>query len=249
MSEKPSERASYTFWLFLILLSYLFVFGAVALAILGIVALMDKSFGSAAIFFAAAAACYGIKVLIFKLDDKHDKKTKLEKEQASENKTDCIVLTDDVLGTVRFAYDPEEMMITAEKEQLPAFANGEGICVRAYDDLIGYTGSPEKAALKLIEAVKRVYNDKDELMSGLCGAYLSRCESEGITETDGARVDEELIRKTMRYEKLWVGCDDGKRCNAELKAVPDPGILFDTAARAEFFTDEAGYKYGTRANW
>ncbi|MBQ1538549.1 MAG: hypothetical protein IIZ73_09570 [Ruminococcus sp.] len=250
MEESKSERAADSVWVFLVIFAFLLMLAGIGLAILAVgVAVSDKDFPVAALFAAGAAVCFGLNRLIVKLDDKRDAEKKKQAEEKRAAQIRDITYNDDVLGTVSFTYDPEEMIITAEKEQLPAFANGEGICVRAYDDLIGYTGSPEKAALKLIEAVKRVYNDKDELMSGLCGAYLSRCESEGITETDGAKVDEELIRKTMRYEKLWVGCDDGRRCNAELKAVPDPGILFDTAARAEFFTDEAGYKYGTRANW
>lgn len=249
MDERPSERASYMFWLFLILLSWVFAFAGLILGILGIAALFNKSFGPAIAYIVGSVSCFCVKSLIIKLDDKHDEKVKAEQEKQAEQKKRYIVPTDDVFGSVKFVYDTEEQILTADEKQFPAFANGMSLSAVAYDDLITREGSPENAARKVIEAMRRVYNDKDEIISGMCGAYLSRCESEGITETDGARVDEDMIRRTMQYGRLWVGCDDGRRCNAELKAVPDPAILFDTAATAGFYVDEDGYEYKTRSNW
>ena len=233
----------------MLLLSHLFVFAAVGLAVLAGVAAVDKEFDIAALFLLGAAVCYGIKLLIYKFDDRYEEKRKTDAQQKTEQKMQYITLTDDVLGTIKFLYNTEEMMITAEKEQLPAFANGMSLSAVAYDDLITREGSPENAARKVIEAMRRVYNDKDEIISGMCGGYLSRCQSDGCTEYNGETVDEDMIRRTMQYERLWVGCDDGRRCNAELKAVPDPAILFDTAATAGFYVDEDGYEYKTRSNW
>ncbi len=249
MSEKPSERASYMFWLFLILLSWIFAFAGLILGILGIAALFNKSFGPAIACIVGSVSCFCVKSLIIKLDDKHDEKVKAEQEKQAEQKKRYIVPTDDVFGSVKFVYDTEEQILTADEKQFPVFANGMSLSAVAYDDLITREGSPENAARKVIEAMRRVYNDKDEIISGMCGGYLSRCQSDGCTEYNGETVDEDMIRRTMQYERLWVGCDDGRRCNAELKAVPAPAILFDTAATAVFYVDENGYEYKTRANW
>ena len=126
MEESKSERAADSVWVFLVIFAFLLMLAGIGLAILAVgVAVSDKDFPVAALFAAGAAVCFGLNRLIVKLDDKRDAEKKKQAEEKRAAQIRDITYNDDVLGTVSFTYDPEEMIITAEKEQLPAFANGE----------------------------------------------------------------------------------------------------------------------------
>lgn len=250
MDERPSDRAGDLFWLFMVIVAFVLALAGIGCVIIALgVAFSDRDFPVAALFAVGAAVCFGLNRLIVNLDDKRDARKKTQAVEERAKQVTEIPYSDDTFGRLTFRYDSAEDEITLGKEQLPEFANGMSLSAVAYDDLITREGSPENAARKVIEAMRRVYNDKDEIISGMCGGYLSRCQSDGCTEYNGETVDEDMIRRTMQYERLWVGCDDGIRCNAELKAVPAPAILFDTAATAVFYVDEDGYEYKTRSNW
>lgn len=184
--EKPKDRALYLLSLLMIFIAnFLLLPGAFILVILTVVAIIDKSFLLAVLFFALAILCVFLNRVIIKTDDHWEAKKKEEMEQ---NKNIEIVADDGRIGRLKFIYDSEEKVLKLSGKQLRTFNNDSAFDVISYD-------SDGKLFFEM-DIINQIYTDEEMLVRNMRNALFEFCKKEGetINNSDPCRIKyKELI--------------------------------------------------------
>lgn len=184
--EKPKDRALYLLSLLMIFIAnFLLLPGAFILVILTVVAIIDKSFLLAVLFFALAILCVFLNRVIIKTDDHWEAKKKEEMEQ---NKNIEIVADDGRIGRLKFIYDSEEKVLKLSGKQLRTFNNDSAFDVISYD-------SDGKLFFEM-DIINQIYTDEEMLVRNMRNTLFEFCKKEGetINNSDPCRIKyKELI--------------------------------------------------------
>lgn len=240
MEESKSERAADSVWVFLVIFAFLLMLAGIGLAILAVgVAVSDRDFPVAALFAAGAAVCFGLNRLIVKLDDKRDAEKKKQAEEKRAAQIRDITYNDDVMGRLTFRYDSAEDEITMDSEQLPKFSDYSELEVRANE--IG-----DRVSV-IVRALRRVYDNKEEIIALTQERYLAECVKQGYTHCEEEIIDSEFVAGNLVFKELsvWLEEVDGKYYGCLSANTYDPVIYDDLHITFKLDDDDSKYEF----NW
>lgn len=231
--DTPSERSSFMFGMFLVIVSLLMKLVGVVIAVAAILAMVNNAHGLALVCALVSVAVIFLSHLISSYDEKRDAMIEEKRKNDRAKYYSEIIANGKELGWLRFEYDSRENVLKLGRDQLPYFSDSDALEVVTY----GNDGTADTTVAML----RQLYNDKIIVIESMRSKCLDYCRSNGIRLKGGELVNEWYISNHLKFSQLIINNTE-EDPEGVLYADPDNGFI-DYTVKAVFRNGSNEYVY------